>query len=142
MTTDGGKTWIQQLLRDRPFPLQLVDNKYIMTIGDDALWRAEYRSFCDSTTSGVSLAENSRPNRFCTTNETSIEIDLRPFRFSGSIDLVICDMIGRTLVHRCITGDEKETPLHVDLSSHGSGLYIVAIIDRVSSTSETVLLCD
>lgn len=141
MTIDGGRTWTQQLLGDLPFPLQIVDDKYIMTIGDDSLWSADYRSLCDSTTSHVTSTNESRPNRICMSTDRSIEIDLRQFQLSGTVSIVICDAIGRTLWRRSIAGNERDTPIRVDLSSHGTGVYIVAIADGVSSTGETVLLC-
>lgn len=140
-TCDGGRTWTEQLLRERTFPLQVVDGRYLLTMGDDAFWRAEYRELCDSVSSGIEHEDEPESTPIAALVGTEVHVDLRRIRGSPSTTVLISDALGRTLVkHEPGTGSSDEL-LVIDLAPFGSGVYITTVVGMGSASSFLFSVC-
>jgi photosystem II stability/assembly factor-like uncharacterized protein len=140
-TCDGAKTWTHQLLRERTFPLQVVEDRYLLTMGDDAFWRAEYRDLCDSVNSGIEQKDEQDPTPIATLVGTEVHVDLRRIRGSSSTTILISDALGRTLVQREIGTGSSDESVTIDLAPFGSGVYITTVVGMGSASSLLFSVC-
>ena len=141
MTRDAGRSWEPQLQREYAFTFNIVDDKYIYSLGSWCFWKADYRSLCDSITSSLNDAPVPPNNLTVVVLGTTLTLAGDVPYDAGPVELMITDLVGRTMLKRDVQRDAEQQSISVDVADVPCGTYIVALSTARSASSQLIMIC-